>query len=126
MKKAIATIIILLLVALSAGCESWDRMVKDFNASNNGLERTATVYDQNGNKIKTYKGKFDVEVNDYGNKVKFDLDGKRIMISNAVVIVEETRGAIMIYVIIGILILAAPFVWMEIAERRIQEWEKEK
>ncbi|PAE45713.1 DUF5052 domain-containing protein, partial [Bacillus licheniformis] len=28
-------------------------------------------------------------VNDYGNKVKFDLDGKRIMISNAVVIVEE-------------------------------------
>ncbi|MCY8401469.1 MULTISPECIES: DUF5052 family protein [Bacillus] len=89
MKKAIATIVILLFVALAAGCESWDRMVKDFNASNNGLVRTATVYDQNGNKIKTYKGKFDVEVNDYGNKVKFDLDGKRIMISNAVVIVEE-------------------------------------
>ncbi|EME75375.1 DUF5052 family protein [Bacillus sonorensis] len=89
MKKAIVTIVVLLLVALAAGCESWDRMVKDFNASNNGLERTATVYDLNGNKIKTYKGKFDVEVNDYGNKVKFDLDGKRIMISNAVVIVEE-------------------------------------
>ncbi|ARC60445.1 hypothetical protein BaDB11_01803 [Bacillus licheniformis] len=32
----------------------------------------------------------------------------------------------MIYLIIGILILAALFVWMEIAERRIQEWEKEK
>ncbi|MDI5791476.1 hypothetical protein PO124_33275 [Bacillus licheniformis] len=26
--------------------------------------------------------------------------------------------------IIGILILAASFIWMEIAERRIQEWEK--
>ncbi|WMW48087.1 hypothetical protein RFN66_03595 [Bacillus paralicheniformis] len=53
------------------------------------MERTATVYDQSGNKIKTYKGKFDVEINNYGNKVKFDLNGKRIMINNAVVIVEE-------------------------------------
>lgn len=32
----------------------------------------------------------------------------------------------MIYLITGILIFAAPFIWMEIAERRIQEWEKEK
>ncbi|MGX1080338.1 Uncharacterised protein [Bacillus licheniformis] len=32
----------------------------------------------------------------------------------------------MIYLITGILIIAAPFIWMEIAERRIQEWEKEK
>ncbi|ARC63875.1 hypothetical protein B14_00850 [Bacillus licheniformis] len=32
----------------------------------------------------------------------------------------------MIYLIIGIVILAAPLIWMEIAERRIQEWEKEK
>ncbi|KRT94086.1 DUF5052 family protein [Bacillus glycinifermentans] len=91
MKKAIATIVILLLVAVIAGCqsESWDRTAKDIESSHNGLNRTATVYDQNGNKIKTYKGKFDVEVNDYGNKVKFDLDGKRIIINNAVVIVEE-------------------------------------
>ncbi|MFN2746954.1 DUF5052 family protein [Bacillus sp. z60-18] len=89
MKKAIATIAVLLLVAIVAGCESWDRMTKDFDSANNGLNRTATVYDQNGNKIKTYKGKFDISVNDYGNKVKFDLNGKRIMINNAVVIVEE-------------------------------------
>ncbi|AOP16137.1 Uncharacterised protein [Bacillus licheniformis] len=32
----------------------------------------------------------------------------------------------MIYLIIGIVILAAPLIWMEIMERRIQEWEKEK
>ncbi|AKQ71752.1 phage protein [Bacillus licheniformis WX-02] len=89
MKKFIATITVLLLVAVIAGCESWNRMTKNFDSAHNGLERTATVYDQNGNKIKTYKGKFDVEINDYGNKVKFDLNGKRIMINNAVVIVEE-------------------------------------
>ncbi len=32
----------------------------------------------------------------------------------------------MIYLFIGFIILAAPFIWMEIAERRIEEWEKEK
>ncbi|MCY8609916.1 DUF5052 family protein [Bacillus haynesii] len=90
MKKRIALVIaVCSLVACLAGCESWDRFMKDVDSSHSGLERTATVYDQNGNKIKTYKGKFDVEINDYGNKVKFDLDGKRIMINNAVVIVEE-------------------------------------
>ncbi|TWK94913.1 hypothetical protein CHCC20327_4600 [Bacillus licheniformis] len=36
------------------------------------------------------------------------------------------KEEVMIYLIIGIVILAAPFIWMEIAERRIQEWEKEK
>ncbi|AZS18379.1 DUF5052 family protein [Paenibacillus lutimineralis] len=72
-----------------AGCESWDRAVKDFGSNINGLQRVATVYDQGGNAIKTYKGKFDVEVNEYGNKIKFDLDGKRILIYNATVIVEE-------------------------------------
>ncbi|MBZ5212961.1 DUF5052 family protein [Bacillus paralicheniformis] len=91
MKKAIATMAVLLLVAIIAGCqsESWDRTAKDIESAHNGLDRTATVYDQKGNEIKTYKGKFDVEVNEYGNKVKFDLDGKRILISNAIVIVEE-------------------------------------
>ncbi|GIO33110.1 hypothetical protein J2TS6_42510 [Paenibacillus albilobatus] len=63
--------------------------MKDYDSTVNGLKRTAVVYDQSGNKIKEYKGTFDVEVNEYGNKVKFDLDGKRILIYNATVIVEE-------------------------------------
>lgn len=87
-KLAITTATLAVLFVLS-GCESWERTVKDFGSSINGLQRVATVYDQGGNAIKTYKGKFDVEVNEYGNKVKFDLDGKRIMIYNATLIVEE-------------------------------------
>ena len=47
------------------------------------------MYDHNGNLLKVYEGKIDVEANDYGNKVKFDLDGKRIIINNAIVIIEE-------------------------------------
>ena len=54
-----------------------------------GLNRTVTVYDDNGNELRTYKGKIDLEENDYGNKVSFDLDGKRHIVYNGVVIVDE-------------------------------------
>lgn len=52
---------------------------------------TATVYDQNGKVIKTYKGMLDVEVNDSGNKVKIYIDGKCVVITNAIVIVEDDK-----------------------------------
>lgn len=32
----------------------------------------------------------------------------------------------MIYLIIGILIIAALFIWIDITERRNEKWEKEK
>ncbi|MFD1953720.1 DUF5052 family protein [Paenibacillus thailandensis] len=89
--KRIAIILTALAVLFAlAGCsESMERSIKDYQSSVNGLERRAEVYDQNGNIIKTYEGRFDVEVNEYGNKVKFDLDGKRVLIYNATVVVEE-------------------------------------
>lgn len=88
-RKLLIVAAALAVLFVLAGCESWNRTVKNFDSSVNGLQRIALVYDQSGNAIKTYKGKFDVEVNEYGNKVKFDLDGKRILIYNATVIVEE-------------------------------------
>jgi len=90
MKKPTAKIaaLMVLMVVLS-GCESWDRTVKDIKSSNGGLNRTLVVYDQAGNEIKRYAGKFDIEVNEYGNKIKFDIDGKRHIIYNATVIVDE-------------------------------------
>jgi hypothetical protein len=54
-----------------------------------GLERVVEVYDQSGKLIKTYQGKLDVQDTDYGNKVLFDLNGKRTVIYNATVIVQE-------------------------------------
>lgn len=54
-----------------------------------GLDRTVTVYDSSGNQIAVYEGKIDIEDSEYGNKVKFDLDGKRVMLYNCSVIVEE-------------------------------------
>ena len=47
------------------------------------------AYDNNGNLLKTYEGKIDVQDTEYGNKVLFDLTGERVVIYNATVIVEE-------------------------------------
>lgn len=66
-KKIITVFISCALLITFAGCgESW--------------------YD--GNLLKTYEGKCDIEEND-SNKVLFDIDGKRVIIYNAVVIAEE-------------------------------------
>jgi hypothetical protein len=66
------------------------RALKDFTSNTTGgLTRTVEVYDMTGKLIKTYDGKIDVKENEYGNKVLFDLNGKRTVIYNATVIVQE-------------------------------------
>ena len=54
-----------------------------------GLNRTLTVYDYNGDTIKTYTGKFDIRDDGADNQVFFDLDGKRVWIQGGIVISEE-------------------------------------
>jgi endo-1,4-beta-D-glucanase Y len=92
-KKKLTKMLILGASLISlAGCvpASWERAAKDFHSNiNGGLNRIATVYDQNGHVIKRYEGKFDIQDTQYGNKVKFDVNGKRVIIYNATVIVEE-------------------------------------
>lgn len=89
MGKLIITGLTLSSLLVLTGCEGFERKIKDIGSNFTGLSRVATVYDQNGKVMKIYKGKFDVEVNEYGNKVKFDINGKRVLIYNATVIVEE-------------------------------------
>jgi hypothetical protein len=89
MKKYLLVIMLTICLAGLVGCESFERGVKDIGSSIGGLNRTLTVYDQNGNVLKTYEGKFDIKQNDYGNQVKFDVSGKRVIIYNAIVITEE-------------------------------------
>lgn len=88
---SISVIVIgLILLALHFNTESGKRAIKSINSDmKGGIERTVEVYDQQGNLIKKYTGKFDVETNEYGNKVLFDLNGKRTIIYNATVIVQE-------------------------------------
>lgn len=87
MKKGIIAIAI--LASLLTGCASFERGIKDIQSDwSGGLDRTLTVYNANGDVLKTYKGKIDLESTE-GGIVKFDLDGKRIMYYNCYVEVIE-------------------------------------
>lgn len=91
-KKIISLIMVVVLVTCClVGCsESFERELKSIDSEyGGGLNRTITVYDQNGKVIQQYKGKVDIKNNEYGNKVLFDINGKRVVIYNAVVIAEE-------------------------------------
>lgn len=87
------TIKIMLLVAMIAtplsGCSSCERMEKDIKSDiGGGLERIVTVYNADGEVLKTYEGKIDLETTE-GGIVKFDLNGQRIMYYNCYVEVIE-------------------------------------
>lgn len=88
-KKIILTLLCAGIALAAAGCTSeFDREMKSISSNwNGGLDRTVTVYDMQGEPIKEYTGKIDVEANE--GKVLFDLEGKRTIIYNATVIVQE-------------------------------------
>ena len=82
-------LLVVVLVMVLSGCESWQRTKKDISSDfSGGISRTLTVYDYTGKEIKKYEGKFDIQETE-GNKIKFDMNGKRTIIYNAVVICEE-------------------------------------
>ena len=89
--KAILIVVALLIMMSLAvtGCGAdFSREMKTIKSNMaGGMDRTVTVYDYSGGKIAEYKGKIDVETNE--GKVLFDLDGKRTIIYNAPVIVQE-------------------------------------
>ena len=92
--KSIAGVIIVaaviavcaLVVALNSA--SGRRLWKSFSSNvGNGLERTVTLYDYNGNVIKQYSGKFDVSSSE--TETYFDIDGKRVIIHGGIIVNEE-------------------------------------
>ncbi|WP_028972961.1 hypothetical protein [Spirochaeta cellobiosiphila] len=87
--KKVGFVILISFILMSCS-ESFQRNVKTFTSEYaGGLNRTVSVYSANGELISQYKGKIDVQTNEYGNKVLFDLNGKRVIIYNALVVVEE-------------------------------------
>ncbi|WKY46681.1 hypothetical protein Q5O24_09855 [Eubacteriaceae bacterium ES3] len=74
----------------STGCESLGRDIKTTQSEwTGGLDRHISVYSQSGTLLAEYDGKVDIEDTEYGNKVLFDLEGKRTIVYNAVVIIQE-------------------------------------
>lgn len=76
-----------------AGCmnmtQSGKRTIKSIGSDwTGGLERTVTVYDYNGEVIKQWEGKFDLQEND--QEIYFDdQNGKRVIIQGGITITEE-------------------------------------
>ena len=84
LKFALAMLMCLFL----SGCASCDRGWKTIGSDiNGGLYRTVKVYDYNGNLLAEYEGKIDID--EAESKVYFDVNGKRVIIYNAIVVTEE-------------------------------------
>ena len=93
-RKGLALCLIAVFMLLGcAGCASLERWSKDVESDlSGGLERTVTVYTANGDVLKTYEGKIDLESTE-GGIVKFDLNGQRIMYYNCYVeVIEKVDG----------------------------------
>jgi hypothetical protein len=76
---------------LFTSCESCSREMKSIKSDvGGGLNRTISVYDYNGQLIKSWTGKFDVAENPNKNQVYFDdQNGKRVIIDGGILINEE-------------------------------------
>ena len=92
MKKILLALALVAMVGLTAtSCtESQQREIKSIKSNwTGGLNRTVSVYDYNGQKIKSWSGQFDVKETNR-NSVYFDMeDGKRVIVSGGIIINEE-------------------------------------
>lgn len=81
--------IIIAIIIIIVSSQSFQRWIKDIKSDyTGGINRTVTVYDYDGNKIESYSGKFDVQYKSDGT-VKFDIDGKRTIITGGIIINQE-------------------------------------
>lgn len=92
MKKLLITVSIILIIlgvlyslVVMPGCRM---KVKHIKSSAVGLDRTATIYDYNGQVVKHYRGRIKIE-EDSPFKTKFLVDYRSINVSGGITIIEE-------------------------------------
>ena len=90
MKKRIiaATFICMLPIGSLCGCAGFQRGMKSIGSNiAGGLDRTVTIYSYDGKKLGEWSGKFDVSSSE--QETFFDIDGKRVILQNGIIINEE-------------------------------------
>ncbi|WP_271328043.1 DUF5052 family protein [Lactococcus muris] len=88
-KKITITGIIATMLLTLSGCTMWEDTMKGWESDTNGLPRIVTIYSKTGEVLKKYEGN-SVRISDAANgTMVINLDGKRIQVQNADVIVEE-------------------------------------
>lgn len=88
-KRIFSVFVLVFMILALTSCEACDRTMKTINSNIRGLEREITVYNNSGEIIFEGEGTIDVESTEYGNKVLFDLDGKRYAFYNCSVMIIE-------------------------------------
>lgn len=83
-------LVIGLLILMFSGA-GFQRTLKSFKSNyTGGLYRTVSVYDYSGNLLREY-GPAMIDISESENETFFDYNGQRIVIHNAIVIVEEVN-----------------------------------
>lgn len=85
MKKLLAMFAVLVILT---GCQSINNEIKNIKSEFSGLNRTVTLYSENGDPIKSWTGKFDINVRSDG-RILFDVDGKRVTVKGGIIVSEE-------------------------------------
>ena len=96
-KFIIGAILVIAIGATISCSESWERTVKDIRSDyGGGLYRRVTVYDYQGDTIKSWEGKFDIQMGDSSGVpyVKFDRNDStgrkvRVLVQGGIIINEE-------------------------------------
>ena len=79
------------LLALTFSGANFQRTIKSWRSNyTGGLYRIVSVYDYNGNLLREY-GPAMIDISESENETFFDYNGNRIIIHNAIVIVEEVN-----------------------------------
>ena len=98
MSKTSSTLIIIIIAVLVVGIliltfsgANFQRTIKSWRSNyTGGLYRIVSVYDYNGNLLREY-GPAMIDISESENETFFDYNGNRIVIHNAIVIVEEVN-----------------------------------
>ena len=98
MRHKSGVLIFIIVVALMVGMlifafssANFQRTLKSWRSNyTGGLYRIVSVYDYNGNLLREY-GPAMIDISESENETFFDYNGTRIVIHNAIVIVEEVN-----------------------------------
>ena len=76
------------MLVLSTSCTWYQDYKKDWESDTKGLNRTAYIYSKDGKLLKTYESR-NMRYDMYDTTVTLLVNNKRVLINNAIVIVEE-------------------------------------
>ena len=76
------------MLVLSTSCTWYQDYKKDLESDTKGLNRTAYIYSKDGKLLKTYESR-NMRYDMYDTTVTLLVNNKRVLINNAIVIVEE-------------------------------------